>query len=211
MRSRAVALPLACCLSMATSPPPRRAFSRSSTSCLIFFNCSLISIDCSVVSIRDMQSGLRTIFARQNYAFLPKCANYRPLCLHLKTSCASGDDSANEKRGSSRPRTAASREELGTANKNGELFAESWSFLDKTRYICAISPQFIAPYLDIARQSREHRGAARRGAPPRDAPGCPTLGHSAEKAGRRTLNEGQTSKKCRFPCSLFAFSTHSSR
>ena len=184
MRSRAVALPLACCLSMATSPPPRRAFSRSSTSCLIFFNCSLISIDCSVVSIRDMQSGLRTIFARQNYAFLPKCANYRPLCLHLKTSCASGGDSANEKRGSSRLRTVASREGRGTANKNGELFAESRRLLDKKRYICAISPQFIAPYRDTARQSREHRGAARRGAPLGTLPGCPTLGHGAEKAGR---------------------------
>lgn len=38
----------------------------------------------------------------------------------------------------------ASREERGTANKNGELFAESGRILDKTRYICAISPQFIA-------------------------------------------------------------------
>ncbi len=90
----------------------------------------------------------------------------------------------NEKRGSSRPRTVASREGRGTANKNGELFAESGSILQRTRYICAISPQFIAPCRDTARQSREHRGAARRGVPLGTLPECPTLGHSAEKAER---------------------------
>ena len=42
IRSRAVYLPRACCFSIAFSPPPIRACSRFSMSCLIFSNCLLI-------------------------------------------------------------------------------------------------------------------------------------------------------------------------
>ena len=44
IRSRAVYLPRACCLSMAFSPPPRRACSRLAISSFIFSNCLLITI-----------------------------------------------------------------------------------------------------------------------------------------------------------------------
>ena len=75
IRSRAVYFPFSCCLSMAFSPPPRRALRRNSTNCFTFFSCSFII--CNRIILGDKV----TRNLRESEVFMPFFVCFQLLAL----------------------------------------------------------------------------------------------------------------------------------